>query len=78
MKTVRKNQKRVRDLFEKENIKCKCYSLEDNFEPAEVSKEVVKKRLYEFKNAKLIENVEGVSYTVQIHSNLWYTIVVDK
>jgi hypothetical protein len=75
IKTIRRNQKKVEELFKK-NVECTCYSLSNGFKGSEVTKELVKGQLNRFDFARLLEEEEWKRYTVDVHSNLWYTIIV--
>jgi len=87
MKRIRKNaKKRIADIFENTTLVI-CYSLDDGFRGREVENPSIRKdghfqkaTLAEFLynefirfNGELYDN-ENDTFTLHIHSNLWYTI----
>jgi len=70
MDTIRKNTKRVEQIFTHINC-CQVYCLNEGFRGRDVDPQVARNELREI-GSKLVYN-GGDKYTVRVHSNLWYT-----
>lgn len=73
-KTVSKaHKKKVKAVFDAADPNSgKCYSLSNNFDGEAVSLDVIHRELESGHNTKLTDQENG-TYTVHVHSNLWYT-----
>lgn len=73
MRTIRRNaKKQIAAIFENA-IACKVFSLNNGFSGEAVSIEAARNAYEQFDFARLYESGAG-SYTVHIHSNLFYIV----
>ena len=75
IKTVPKNTKRAKAVFEKAT-KCTSYSLSNSFDGQDCDPKYAEKALHEGHRAKLTDNGGG-KFTVHCHSNLWYELTAE-
>lgn len=72
MTPVPRNHKRKIEKIKTKAVRCKVYSLDNDFAGVECAPSVAWGQLGEFDFARLVESDD--KWTVHVHSNLWYVL----